>query len=189
MSRRWWVALATAVLASAPQAAAAQQSAGPPETIDLLLPRDAGEDEFEDCSAEQEAASISGEIVVCRRRRDKSAFGYDNDSARQRYAAETMDKDSPRAPDFAESCKKNPEKGACISFGRVPPPAYIVDFAALPETPAGSDADRVGRGLAPNGALLPAPTPPQIAQEELGLAEPGATIPAESASPAVAPSG
>ncbi|QYJ07195.1 hypothetical protein [Qipengyuania flava] len=161
--------------------------------IDILITQDLGEDEYEDCSAEQEAAIISGEIIVCRRRRDNREFGYDEDRALQRYAEETMNRGDPRAPDFAESCKKNPEKGPCIGFGRVPPPAYIVDFSELPDTPPGSDADRIGQGLAPRGNTAEAPVPPR--QIELGLPPlPGVEAseevsPLEEASPEEEPSG
>ena len=197
MSRRWRFALALIAVAAASPAAQAQDNSGPPQTIDLLVPQNTGDDDFEDCSAEQEAASISGEIVVCRRRRDQSEFGYDAERAQQRYATETMNKGDPRAPDFAESCAKNPEKGACISFGKVPPPAYMVDFDALPDTPPGSDADRVGRGLAPQGREGPQQSASAVRQSELGLppvpaVEKGAAAavtPGGSASPEAEPSG
>ena len=49
---------------------AAQDAQAPGEQIDILAPQEDYLGPLEDCSAEQEAASISGEIVVCRRRRD-----------------------------------------------------------------------------------------------------------------------
>ena len=43
-------------------------------------------------------------------------------------------------------------KGApTVTFGSPPPPVYMIDVAALPEAPPGSDADRIARGLAPRG--------------------------------------
>lgn len=167
----------------------AQQAEEAPRQIDILIPQEDFDAPLEDCSAEQEAASISGEIVVCRRRRSGREFGYDEERAEQRYAAETMNKGDPRAPDFGESCKKNPQKGMCIGFGKVPPPAYFVDFDAIPEAPPGSDADRVGRGLAPRG--IEAPVAAQDAREaELGLPPvPTEITPSGSASPAAEPSG
>ena len=36
--------------------------------------------------------------------------------------------------------------------GRPKDPVYVVDVAALPEAPPGSDADRIARGLAPRGS-------------------------------------
>lgn len=105
----------------------------------------------EPCTAEQEAASISGEIVVCRRRAVPSDQRLSSDrQAEARYAAATMDMGDPRAPDFAgPPC--DTKKAGCIGFGYVKPRAMVIDFAALPEAPPGSDADRIARGLAPLG--------------------------------------
>ncbi len=110
---------------------------------------------MEDCSAEQEAAIVSGEIIVCRRIRDQSQYRVSSDDeAESRYARETMDKGAPRAPDVAgPGIFKGPAtvSGLCLIPPCPPPPAYIIDFDELPETPEGSDADRVGQGLAPRG--------------------------------------
>lgn len=194
MSRHWLAALGAPCAILAAQPLLAQDVAPAPEAIDILITQDFGEEEYEDCSAEQEAAIISGEIIVCRRRRDNREFGYDGDRALQRYAEETMNEGDPRAPDFGESCKKNPEKGVCIGFGSVPPPAYIVDFSELPDTPPGSDAERVGQGLAPLGDGATASR--RIREIDLGLPEmPGlaneeeAVSPSEAASPEAEPSG
>ena len=78
---------------------AAQDAQTPVEQIDILAPQEDYLGPLEDCSAEQEAASISGEIVVCRRRRDNGAFAVDEDGAQQRYAEETMNRGDPRTPD------------------------------------------------------------------------------------------
>jgi hypothetical protein len=85
-----------------------------------------------------------GEIVVCGTKDDaefrvKSTAELDPDSK------EATDDGQPHAPDFAESCKKNPG-GTCIHFGVTPVPAYILDFATLPDTPEGSDADKIAKG-------------------------------------------
>ncbi len=109
----------------------------------------------EDCSEEQEAAIISGEIIVCRRVRDQSAFRTtDRDSAADRYARETAYANDPQAPDVAGAgIFRGPASvgGLCL----IPPcpkePALIIDVAALPEAPPGSDADRIARGLPPLG--------------------------------------
>ena len=66
-----------------------------------------------------------------------------------------------------------------------PPMPVLIDLKAIPEAPAGSDADRVGKGLAPRGGSgvpLPAPVSPEP------TAAPGLRPP-ESASPAEEPSG
>ena len=171
-------------------AAMAQQAGEPPERIDILVPPEDYEEPLEDCSAEQEAASISGEIVVCRRRRSGEEFGYDEDRARQRYATETMDKDSPRAPDLMPVYPGVVVARGCFIPPCPPPPALMIDIEALPEAPPGSDADRVARGLAPNGSVAPTQPSPDVAQEELGLPPPsGDVTPSGSASPEAAPSG
>ena len=42
--------------------------------------------------------------------------------------------------------------GLCIIPPCPKPPVYMIDFSTLPEAPPGSDADRIGRGLAPRGS-------------------------------------
>ena len=130
-----------------------------------------------------------GEIVVCAEEQEQSQFRIrSDDQAEDDYARETMDKGAPRAPDVAgPGIFKGPAtvSGICgIGLNKCPPPpAYFIDFAALPETPPGSDAERVGQGLAPTGdagASAAAPVNP-----------PGSASPAEppsgSASPRAAP--
>ncbi|WP_225207445.1 hypothetical protein [Novosphingobium huizhouense] len=86
------------------------------------------------------AAGAGDAIVVC---------GANPENARQKLdsvaplgAGRTAD-GAPRAPDVSglADCSKG-----CIGFGRVPPPMYYFDIAALPAPPAGSDADRIARG-------------------------------------------
>lgn len=153
MSRQAAAILLGVLMAVAAQPALAQDTAetavaksqdvyGPPPPV-------------EDCTEEQEAAIISGEILVCRRIVDRSQYRYSSDDdAESRYARETMDKGDLRPPDVAGAgIFKGPAtmSGLCFVPPCPKPPAYIIDFAALPETPPGSDADRVGRGLAPLG--------------------------------------
>lgn len=97
------------------------------------------------------------EIVVCAEEQEQDQFRLRTDSqAEDDYARATMDKGAPRAPDVAgPGIFKGPATigGMCLpGIGNCPaPPAYIIDFTTLPETPPGSDADRVGKGLAPLG--------------------------------------
>jgi hypothetical protein len=115
----------------------AKERYGPPAPVD-------------DCSAEQEAAIISGEIIVCRRKRDQSRFQTLNpDGAQARYADETAFRDDPKAPDFISDCNDQGWPAGCVRIGKVPEPALIIDVAALPQAPPGSDADRIARGLPP----------------------------------------
>lgn len=148
--------------------------AEPPERIDILVdpvPRQAVRDE--DCQADREAAVITGEIVVCGEREQAlDQRLYDDEQNENRYARETMDKDNPAPPDVTgEYVFKGPPtvSGLCILAKCPPPPAYFVDVAALPDAPAGSDADRVAQGLPPLGSGSEAGTPPEVAQDELGL--------------------
>ncbi|MFN2099159.1 hypothetical protein [Altererythrobacter sp. MF3-039] len=122
--------------------AAAEDAYGPPPPM-------------EDCSDEQEAAILTGEIIVCRRKRDQSQFRVSSeDEAESRYARETMNAGDPRAPDVAgPGIFRGPAtvSGLCFIPPCPPPPAYMIDFDELPETPPGSDAERAGQGLAPRG--------------------------------------
>lgn len=109
----------------------------------------------ENCSDDQEASILSGEIVVCRRKRDNSEFRtLPSEDAQARYAQETMNKDNLQTPDVSgPGIFKGPAtvSGLCI-IGPCPrPPALIIDVTALPQAPPGSDADRISRGLPPLG--------------------------------------
>jgi hypothetical protein len=138
-----------------PAAAAAAAPAGVPPRINLLVtrPRDEASDaDLRECRDDEEAAAINGEIVVCRvRDRDDGALTGDRATTQKRYAQETMLRGAPRAPDFIRDCKEQGNPFGCVGFGKAPPVAVTVDFAALPTAPAGSDADRIARGLPPLG--------------------------------------
>lgn len=199
MSRRVLAAGLVLCLWQAPlaaQDALAPQTGQPPERIDLTTPP-ADEAELEDCSAEQEAAAISGEIVVCRRRADKSAYGYERERGQRRYARETMNKGSPQAPDvFGIQHQGVTVATGCFIPPCPPPPAYYIDFSTLPDAPPGSDADRISRGLPPLGRDAATPQAESAARaEQLGLPEADAAgdeqpvSPSGSASPAAEPSG
>lgn len=101
------------------------------------------------CADQADAGRISGEIVVCGQiTGDKSNnLSGTRAAAQKRYAEETAQKGAPRAPDMFGIA----DNGNGIGFGGVPPPAYMIDFEALPPPPAGSDADRIARGLPPLG--------------------------------------
>ena len=206
LSRRWTgiskPASALVLLISAfPSVSYAQAQQGtPPQRIDLTLREDASEEEFEDCSAEQDAASISGEIIVCRRKSDGARFGFDKEEWENRYAHETRDKGDLRPPD---PCGPNcgifsgpPTVGnLCIPGLQKcpPPPAYFIDFSKLPSAPPGSDADRIARGLPPLGRDIASPAAGQgSGQSELGLPPVPAgeeVSPSGSASPEAEPQG
>lgn len=145
MSRRATGVLAAALLAAIPAPAQAQ-------SVSAESAVDAARAAYGPPAARPRCPTVQGgdEIVVCAEEQEQSQFRIRPDAeAENDYARETMDKGAPRAPDVAGP---GIFKGkATASFGNVPPPAYMIDFAALPDTPPGSDADRVGRGLAPTG--------------------------------------
>lgn len=181
---------------AATSAFAQAQQGTPPERIDLTIREEEPDEEelFEDCSEEQQAASISGEIIVCRRKTDTKGTGFDKEDWERRYADKTRDKGDPRAPDLEPKYPGVVVARGCFIGTCPPPPAYFIDFSELPEAPPGSDADRIARGLAPLGRDGSAATVANPAlQAELGLPD-TPTVDAEvspsgSASPAAEPSG
>ena len=123
-----------------------------PEPIDLTVTVPNGEvneAQVQECVDEADAGQISGEIIVCRRvgASGENALSSSRAEARKRYAEETAFKNAPRTPNVSGL----PDNGRGISVGKVPPPALIIDVEALPDAPAGSDADRIARGLPPLG--------------------------------------
>lgn len=208
MSRRRLSLLAGFALCSPATSIGAQetlepQSASPPQSIDILVePAVEADENYEDCEEDQDAATITGEIIVCRRRSEEENRLYDAESAERRHAQRTQ---GPQPVDVAgEGIFRGPPTVSGLCF--IPPcpkdPVYMVDFDALPETPPGSDADRVARGLAPRGDQDGTAGAVQIAGEpqqqrnadELGLPPPmeaaqdGSVNPSGSASPEVEPS-
>ena len=83
----------------------------------------------------------ASEIVVCAPRdSDKDRYP----GREQLESVQSIRDGLPRAPDFAKpSCKGQP---GCIGFGKVPPPMIFIDVKALPQAPAGSDADLIAKG-------------------------------------------
>jgi hypothetical protein len=157
--------------------AAPTPSATPGRTIlnmSVTVPRDESDRLIEkDCEEANEAGQITGEIVVCRQLGSSATDGSWNKAEwERRYAKKTKGGSTPDTFGI-------PNHGNAIGFGSVPPPAYIVDFSALPEAPAGSDADRIARGLPPLGR-----------EEELSEEEEKArraALGTPSASPLIAP--
>lgn len=124
-----------------------------PPRINLLVtvPRsEVNQAQAKQCEERADAGTLSGEIVVCRDLGgDGTGLTGSRAESQKRYAEETALKGAPRAPDFIADCKDQGNPFGCVGFGKAPPPAYIVDFDALPTAPAGSDADRIAQGLPP----------------------------------------
>ena len=120
-----------------------------PPRINMMVTKPRNEPsaaDLRECSDAEEAAAINGEIVVCRVVGNKDAALTGNRTETQkRYAQETAFKGAPPPPDMFGIA----DNGKGIGFGKPPPVAITVDFDALPAAPAGSDADRIARGLPP----------------------------------------
>lgn len=109
------------------------------------------------------------EIVVCAKQEDQEQFRVKSSSELDPTAEESIDDGLPRAPDVGgPGIFKGPAtvSGLCFIPPCPKPPAVLVDFSALPETPPGSDADRVGRGLAPIGNETGVPETPAPGQDQ-----------------------
>lgn len=122
----------------------------PSVNVLVTVPRgEVNEAQARECVDQADASTISGEIVVCRDIGDdgSNALSESRAAAQKRYAQETAFKGAPRAPEAFGI----PDNGKGIGFGGVPPPAVFIDVEALPKAPAGSDADRIARGLPPLG--------------------------------------
>lgn len=116
-------------------------------------------------------AQPSDEIVVCAEEQEQSQFRLRDDARTEDdYARETMNEGNPQAPDVAGPgiFRGKATASGCIKGLTCPPPRAIdVDFAALPEAPPGSDADRIAQGLPPLGDAAPQADqrPPEPAEQ------------------------
>lgn len=163
---------------TATQEQASPASAAPREKINVMVTRPRGEvnqAQVRECVDRADAGTLSGEIVVCREvADDRSALLSDNRAeAQKRYAAETANKNAPPAPNTFGIGGGN----FGIGFGGAPPPALMIDVGALPQAPAGSDADRIARGLPPLGQELELTEEQEKARREaMGIAPAPAMI-------------
>ena len=111
----------------------------------------------EACEAEQDYARIRGEIVVCRELgNDEHLSGFDREDWERRYAEQSQ---GTKPPDVAGAGGTiiMPTEGSlatitvtikgCYIGPCAPEEPVIVGFAAMPEAPEGSDADRIANGL------------------------------------------
>jgi len=144
----------------------------------------------EECPESDESV-LSGVIIVCRQRDREADNAFrirSSDRAESDYARATMDKGAPRAPDVAGAgiFRGKATVSGCFLPPCPPPIMPDIDFAALPEAPAGSDADRIGRGLPPignDGKDSEALQARQVQEDALG-GEPVAALPAGPAAEA-----
>jgi hypothetical protein len=133
-------------------------TAAPPRQIDILAPPTTSDDAnaaaLRECEEQREAGVVAGEIVVCREVTGDTSQLYSGsrEAWLADYAARTMNVGTLPPPDVSgPGIFQGPAtvSGLCL----IPPcpkdAALIVDVAAIPPPPAGSDAERVGRGLKP----------------------------------------
>jgi len=109
-----------------------------PVIIDILaaVPKTAPDPIQEaQCTREQEAARLSGEIIVCAPSSDDGEFRtLSRDDAQRRYAEETAYKDDPQAPDVAGAgIFRGPATvgGLCLIPPCPKPNAIIIDAPRL----------------------------------------------------------
>lgn len=187
MSRRRIATLLALVAAGAPAPPASAQdgaTGSPPERIDLTVTRQPSRGADEECRRRSESAVVSGEIVVCGAVQGADQRITSREEAQTRYAEATMGGSTPDVSGPGIFRGPPTVSGICIPgiFNCPRPPALMVDVAKLPPAPPGSDADRIARGLKPQGEdAAAAPRVPNARQRaELGLPPPNR---AESAAP------
>lgn len=131
-------------------APALEVEAKPRINLLVTVPRaEVNEAQAQQCRNEADAGTISGEIVVCAEggKDGANALTGSRKETQKRYAQETAFKGAPRTPEAFGI----PSHGNSIGLGKAPAAALFIDVEALPKAPAGSDADRIARGLAPTG--------------------------------------
>jgi hypothetical protein len=110
-----------------------------------------------ECEQQREAGVVAGEIVVCREVvvDNSQRFSGSHAAWLAAYAARTQGANTIPPPDVAGPgiFRGEPSiSGLCF----IPPcpaePALMIDVAAIPPPPPGSDAERVAQGLAPREA-------------------------------------
>ena len=83
-----------------------------------------------------------GEIVVCAQ--DNTPFRTESSTAADPTSRAATRTGALAPPQLGRgSCRGKP---GCMIGGRAPPPIYIFDLKSIPETPKGSDAEKVANG-------------------------------------------
>jgi hypothetical protein len=157
--------------------------AEPPQQIDILAPpttsQAADAVELKQCADDTERGVVSGEIVVCRELPADTSQLYSGsrEAWLKDYAERTRNAGTIPPPDVAgPGIFRGPATISGLCF--IPPcskdAALIIDVAAIPPPPEGSDAERVAKGLKPvEGDDAPLSDEDRRRLEaELGLPEP-----------------
>lgn len=141
----------------------------PKSEADLLLEQD--------CEREADVGRVQGEIVVCRQLGEATDGSFNKEAWEQDYARRTQGGSTPNVD--GEGIFKGPATvgGLCLVPPCPPEAAIMIDVEALPEAPAGSDADRIARGLPPLGQEEV--TPEEIARRRRALGLDTPSLPQE----------
>lgn len=103
------------------------------------------------------------EIVVCAEEQDNDRYRVQSSGDLDPTGAGARDT-APRAPDVGTVYPGIVVASGCFIPPCPPPMPVLIDLKAIPEAPPGSDAERVGQGLAPRGNEgTPAIRPPESA--------------------------
>ena len=162
------------------------QAGDPPQSIDILAPAPAPEAAastaasavVKECDDQREAGIVAGEIVVCAELAYDTSQLYSGsrEAWEQAYASRTQNAGTLPPPDVAgPGIFRGPAtvSGLCVIGPCPKDAALIIDLAAIPAAPPGSDADRAAKGLAPreddNAALSDEDR--RRVEAELGLPE------------------
>lgn len=132
-------------------------TAEPPQSIDILAPPPTTEKAtpavVKECEDQREAGVVAGEIVVCAELEHDTSQLYSGsrEAWEKAYAERTQNAGTLPPPDVAgPGIFRGPAtvSGLCIVGGCPKEEALIIDLAAIPAAPEGSDAERAGQGLA-----------------------------------------
>ncbi len=126
------------------------------------------------------------EIVVCGKTEDQEQFRVKSSSDLDPTGVGSKG-GVPRAPDVGTSYPGVVVARGCFIPPCPPPMPRIIDLKAIPEAPPGSDAERVGQGLAPRGDAggqlpppnLPPPLGPEALEADRRVTQPEAVTPRE----------
>ena len=99
------------------------------------------------------------EIVVCREVVEDDRYRVSSPTDDAIAADQSVDDGLPRAPDFEPPALPIVVARGCFIPPCPKPPAYMIDFASIPEAPPGSDAARYGEGTAAGSAAGEPPAP------------------------------
>lgn len=137
MSRSWQLLLA--IVAIAPSQAIAQVGDGDREIAERMM--SAGRLTPDTVTSRCAEPERRGDIVVCAARPDE--FRMPSTGESDPASKQALDDGQLRPPDVAGGGIFRGK--ATMGFGKVETP-YMIDLSSIPQAPAGSDADRIGKG-------------------------------------------